>query len=186
MGVSSGRARVADLTFQVFNRAIHPEWLITRVHRRIVQGRWEAHLRIIEGGHAITFGCGPMRMTEVLAGPETALPETGLLYRSIVRSERSTDLHPGGVIGYQTCFEVERVDREVFQHLHEEMVADSGHQSLIHRFRSANRLAPPPLSHLRIESRARGLSVQSFHSFPDEYAIVRSQSLYELMSPPSK
>jgi hypothetical protein len=183
MGVSSGRARVADLTFQVFSRAIHPDWFSTKVYRRVSQSRWEADVRIIEGGHAIIFGSGSVRLTEVLAGPETALPERGLLFHSAIRAERSTSLHAGGSVEYQTCFEVERVDPEVFRHLCEEMTADSGPHNLFHRFGTSNRLAPQPLGHVHIEARVRGLSIQSFHSFPDESAIVRSQSLYELVPP---
>jgi hypothetical protein len=183
MGVSSSRARVADLAFQVFNRALHPDWFSTRVYRRIPQERWEADVRIIEGGHAVIFGTGSIRLTEVLAGPETTLPEPGLVFHSGIRSERSTSLHPGGVVEYLTCFEVERVEPEVFRHLCEEMIADSSRHRLLHRFGSSNRLAPPPLSHVCIEARVKGLSVQSFHTFPDEHAIVRSQSLYELIAP---
>jgi hypothetical protein len=72
------------------------------------------------------------------------------------------------------------VDREVFRHLCEEMIADGSRQSLLHCFRTPNRLLPAPLTHLRVEPRAGGLSLQSFHTFPDECAIIRSQSLYEL------
>jgi hypothetical protein len=177
---------VADLAFQVFNRALHPDWFATRVYRRIPQERWGADVRIIEGGHAIVFGTGPIRLTEVLCGPETSLPEPGLLFQSAIKTERSTSLQPGGIFEYQACFEVDRVDREVFRHLCEEMIADGSGQTLVHHFRSSNRLAPPPLSHVLVEPRVRGLSVQAFHTFPDECAIVRSQSLYELISAPSR
>jgi hypothetical protein len=185
MGVSSGRARVADLAFQVFNRALHPEWFSTKLYRRVPQSRWEADIRIIEGGHAIIFGSGPIRLTEVLAGPETILPEPGLLFHSSIRTERSTSLQPGGIVEYQTCFEAERVEPEIFRHLCEEMLADSTPGNLLHRFGRSNRLAPQPISHVHIESRVRGLSIHSFHTFPDESAIVRSQSLYELIPPAS-
>jgi hypothetical protein len=37
MGVSFGRSRVADLSFQIFSRAIHPDWFAVRQHRRIGQ-----------------------------------------------------------------------------------------------------------------------------------------------------
>jgi hypothetical protein len=183
MGVSSGRARVADLAFQVFNRALHPDWFSTKVYRRVPQSRWEADIRIIEGGHAVIFGSGPIRLTEVLSGPETVLPEPGLLFHSSIRTERSTSLHPGGSVEYQACFEVERADPEVFRHLCEEMIADGRADKLFHRFGTSNRLAPQPFSHVHIEARVRGLSIQSFHTFPDESAIVRSQSLYELTPP---
>ncbi len=186
MGISSGRAGVADLAFRVFNRALHPDWFATRVHRRVPQERWEADIRIIEAGHAVIFGAGPIRLTEILSGPETVLPEPGLLFHSGIRSERSASFQSAGMIEYQTCFAVERVDPEVFRHLCEEMVAATSRQCLVHHFGSSSRLIPRPLSHVHVEARVRGLSVQSFHTFPEECAIVRSQSLYELILPHSK
>ena len=180
MGVSSGRLRVADLSFQVFHRSLHPEWFSTRAFRRIEHQGWAADLRITEGGHAVLFRSGSICLAEVLSGPETVLPESGLLFRSHLRHERSTHLRPGGLIEYQSCLEVERVDLEIFRHLCEEMTLDTSRDSLFHRFRSTNRLAPPPISHIHIDVRASGLAIQSFHTFPDECAIVRTQSLFEL------
>lgn len=179
MGVSSGRSRVADLAFQVFHRAVHPDWFAVRKHRRIAQEGWEADVRIIEGGHAIVFRSGTVRLTEVLAGPETLLPEPGLLFHSPVKHERSTTLKPGGGLVYQTCFDVERVDAEVFSHLTDEMTLDPSRGRLFHRFAPVNRMAPAPISHLQIDARVKGLSILAFHTFPDERAIVRTQSLFE-------
>jgi hypothetical protein len=179
MGVSFGRSRVADLSFQVFGRTMHPDWFAVRAHRRFSQDGWEADVRIIEGGHAIIFRSGTVRLTEVLSGPETHLPEPGLLYHSPVRHERTTTLRPTDSMEYQTCFEVERVDLEVFSHLCDEMALDPNFGGLFHRFAPSNRMAPAAISHLRIESKVRGLSVHAFHTFPDERAIVRTQSLFE-------
>jgi hypothetical protein len=179
MGVSSGRSRVADLTFQVFGRAIHPDWFAVRGHRRVGRAGWEADVWIIEGGHAITFRSGPIRLTEVLSGPETLLPEPGLLFHSPIRHERSTVLHPSGLMQYQTNFEVERVDPEVFAHLSEEMTLDASRGRLFHCFTPANRMASAPISHLLIDAGIKSLSVHTFHSFPDERAILRTQSLFE-------
>lgn len=181
MGVRSGPSRVADLSFQVFGRVLHPDWFAVRAHQRLRQAGWEADLRIIDGGHAIAWSSGGVRLTEVLAGPATVLPEPGLLFHSPVRTERSTRLQPGGRTEYQTCFESERVAPEVFAHLNEEIALDALQGGLFHRFGRTNRLAPAPLSLLRIESRGRGLAVQAVHTFPDERAIVRVQSLFETL-----
>src|SRR6185437_1188314 len=179
MGVSHGRSRVADLAFQVFSRSVHPDWFAVRDHLRLGKEGWEADLRIIEGGHAIVFRSGPVRLTEVLAGPETLLPEPGLLFHSTIRHERTATLRPSHAIEYQTCFEVERVDPEVFAHLSDEMTLDASQGRLFHRFAPLNRMAPAPVTHLRFEARVRGLIVHAFHSFPEEHAIVRTQSLFE-------
>jgi hypothetical protein len=186
MGVGSGRSSVADLEFQVFNRSLHPDWFATREFRRVEQAGWEADLRIIEGGHSIVFRTGSVRVTEILSGPETTLPEPGLLFRSRLRRERSTLLRPGGTLEYQSCIEVERVDVEIFAHLCDEIVLDASGHFLVHRFDSPNRLAPQPISHIQINARIRNLSIHSFHTFPDECAIVRTQSLFELTASTSK
>ena len=36
------------------------------------------------------------------------------------------------------------------------------------------------ISYLNISSRDRSLLIQAFHTFPDDYAIVKSQSLFKL------
>jgi hypothetical protein len=36
------------------------------------------------------------------------------------------------------------------------------------------------LSYINIESRDRNLLVQAFHTFPDDYAIVKIQTLFQL------
>jgi hypothetical protein len=186
MGVSSGRSRVTDLTFRVFNRTLHPDWFATREFRRVEQLGWEADVRIIEGGHAAVFHSGSVRLTEILSGPETTLPEAGLLFHSRLRRERSTLLRPGGTIEYQSCLEVEHVDLEIFRHLCEEIRLDGSRNRLFHRFQSSNRLAPEPISHVLFIARVNDLSIQSFHTFPDECAIVRTQSLFEVKAHASR
>ena len=54
------------------------------------------------------------------------------------------------------------------------------HKGCFTGFRPTNRLSPPPISHIHIDSNSRSLSIQVFHSFPEERAIVRTQSRYEI------
>ncbi len=180
MGTSLGQSRVGDLSFQVFGRTLHPDWFAVRAHRRVALDGWQADIRIVDGGHAVIWRSGDVRLTEVLVGPTTPLPEPGLLFHSPVRHERAAVLKPGVGIEYQTCFEVERVDPEVFAHLCDEMALDASRDRLFHRFADANRMAPRAISHVAFESRAKGLLVHAFHSFPAERAIVRTQSLFEI------
>ncbi len=180
MGSSLSQSRVADLAFQVFGRTLHPDWFAVRAHRRVAVDGWQADIRIVQGGHAILWRSGEVRLTEVLAGPSTVLPESGLLFHSPVRHERAATLRPGAGVEYQACLEVERIDPEVFAHLCDEMALDASRDRLFHRSADANRMAPPAISHLAFESRARGLLVHAFHSFPAERAVVRTQSLFEV------
>ena len=183
MGVGSDRVRISDLAFQVYNRPLHPDWFAVRAHRRVARGGWEADVRIIEGGHAIVWRAGPVVLTEVLAGAETPLPEAGLLLHAPVRRDRSSTLRPGGGVEYQACYDAERIEPEVFRHLSDELTLDANRADLFHRFAPRDRLAPAPISRLHVEARPAGLSVQAYHTFPDERAIVRTQSLFEVRPP---
>jgi Protein of unknown function DUF2617 len=186
MGVSSRRASVAELAFRVFNRPLHPEWFSSRQFRRITHKGWEADIRIIEGGHLVIFRSSSVLITEVLSGPETTLPETGVLFNSNLHRERSAMLRPGGTLEYQSCLSTERIEIEIFRHLCEEITLDVSSNTLFDSFRSSNRLAPSPISHLRITARSSGLSIQSIHTFPDECAIVRTQSIFEVRAPAAR
>lgn len=186
MGVSRTPSRVADLLFQVFNRGLHPDWFATRSFRRIEFQGWEADLRIIEGGHAVVFRAGAMLLTEVLSGPDSPVPETGRLFQAGLRKERSTILRPGGSIEYQSCLDSEQVDVEVFRHLSQETALDGSRNALFHAFRGNNRLLPAPVSMIKVTPRAGDLTIQSIHTFPEERAIVRTQSLFELKPAPPR
>jgi hypothetical protein len=156
------------------------------VFHRVESRGWRADLRIIEGGHVAIFRSGSICLSEVLCGPETPLPETGVVFHSHLKQERSAALQPGGSVEYHTCFEVEQVDSEVFRHLCEETARDAAPKGLFHTFQPTSRLSPPPISHIHIDSNSRSLSIHVFHSFPDERAIVRTQSRYEIRPAASK
>jgi hypothetical protein len=51
---------------------------------------------------------------------------------------------------------------------------------MLHRFDSSGRMALGALSYLNVETRNRSLLVQAFHTFPDDYAIVKIQSQFEV------
>ena len=180
MGSSLGRSKVADLSFRLFGQAVHPDFFTTWAHRRVAVDAWSADVRIIEGGHAITWRAGPIRLTEILGASAVAWPDADPLLDSPIRHERTASVEPGSGVEYQTSFEVERLDPEVFAHLCDEMTLDNTRDRLFHRSNQADRLAPLAISHVLFESRARGLLIHTFHSFPAELAIIRTQSLFEL------
>lgn len=182
MDVRPGRSLVGDLAFRVYGRVVHPDWLDTRAFARIAQTGWDVDARIIAGGHAISWSSGDARIVEILSTADLSLPESGVLYRSSVRRERSVLLTPLARVEYQSCFEAERLDPEVFAHLSEEIALDPTRGDLFFRDRPSNRMAPAPLSRLHFEPRRRGLAVQAFHTFPEELAIVRVQSLFEVVA----
>ena len=83
-------------------------------------------------------------------------------------------------IKYQMTFQLEPVDPEVFWTFQQELANDSQRKGMFHAFESSMRMALGAISYVNVQSRDYSLLIQAFHTFPDDYAIVKSQSLFEL------
>jgi hypothetical protein len=77
-------------------------------------------------------------------------------------------------------FQLEPVQPEVFWTYQHELTNEGVRQGMLHRFDSSGRMALGALSYVNVETRNRCLLVQAFHTFPDDYAIVKSQSLFQV------
>ena len=62
--------------------------------------------------------------------------------------------------------------QEVFFHVHDEILADGGKRGLLHNFQPNHRLSLAPLGFVAAEGRAGCLILTTFHTFPDEHAVV--------------
>ena len=77
-------------------------------------------------------------------------------------------------------FQLESVAPDIFWTFQQELTRDGERRGLLHLFDSSGRMAMGALSYINVETRNRSTLVQAFHTFPDDYAIVKSQSLFQL------
>jgi hypothetical protein len=179
MGVQLLRPRVSDLVFQVYAKPLHPELFEILAVRKIQREDYELTARITRTGHVITWESRSAHLTEVAAAAEQPLPDKRCLLNFRLRNEHSAKLPCAAGFNYQTTFQVEILPPEIFLHVHDEIVADGGKRGLLHNFHAHHRLSLAPLGLITAEARAGCLFVSTFHTFPDEYAVVKSQSLIE-------
>ena len=76
-------------------------------------------------------------------------------------------------------FQVETLPEDIYLHVHDELVADGNRRGLLVNFRANDRLAIAPLGFVTMETRSDCLMITTFHTFPAENTIVKSQSLIE-------
>jgi hypothetical protein len=174
------RPRIAELVFQLFGRPLHPELFEIYSSRRIERGDYAAKIEITGAGHVITWRYAGLTLTEVAAAAQPPLPKHRRLMSHSVKGPRKDHVDCRGGVCYQVNFELERVDPEVFWILQEELTLDGLVQGMLHRFHAGGRFSPGALSYINVESRRRQMLVQAFHTFPDEFAILKSQSLFQL------
>jgi hypothetical protein len=178
--VLSVRPKVAELSFQLFGRALHPELFEVHKTRTVERGEFSARIDITTAGHVITWRYRGMTLTEVATSAQHPLPERRRLLSYRLKGQRSDRVECRGGIVYQTSFQLEPVAPELFWTFQEELSQGGERQGLIHTFDSSGRIALGAVSYIYAETRTRSLLIQAFHTFPDDCAIVKCQSVFEL------
>lgn len=173
------RPAAADFVFQLYGRSLHPELFSIVQQRTVSRGEYEATICITASGHFVTWRCAGLTMTEVATGAQTPLPQKRRLMSYRVKGERTDRVECRGGASYQVNFQLEPVDPVVFWTLQEELAQDGERRGMLHRFAPGDRMTLGPVSYVHVETRSRSLLVQAFHTFPDDCAIVKTQSLFE-------
>jgi hypothetical protein len=168
------------LAFQLFGRALHPELFDIYQSREIERGGYTAKIQITSAGHLVTWRYGGLTLTEVAASAQHPLPQRRRLLSYKLKGERHDRVECRGGVRYQFNFSLEPVAPEIFWMFQQELAHEGERQGMLHRFDASGRMALGALSYIHVETRNRSLLIQAFHTFPDDYAIVKSQSLFEL------
>ena len=180
MNVDFVRPSVSDLMLHVFERALHPELFEVRRQESIVQPNYSVQFRICDSGHLVTFKSGNTVLSELVTRRGQPLPERNERLHRPLKGSRDESVKLKGPVNYHVSFQVEKLPPEVFLTLHEELLIDCQHAPIAHSFGSANRLAPAALSFAQADVWANSLLIHAVHTFPEDCAIVKTQSLFEL------
>ena len=176
----SVRPKIAELVFQVFGRPLHPELFEVYASRTVARGPYTATIQITSAGHVVTWRYQGLTLTEVATAAHHPLPQKRRLMSYRLKGERNDRIQCRGGASYQCSFALEPVDPEVFHTFQQELALDGERQGMLHRFDASGRMALGAISYINVESRNRSMLVQAFHTFPDDYAIVKSQSVFEI------
>ena len=73
--VPVARPKVAELLFQLYGRALHPELFEVHQTRTVERGGYEAKIQITNAGHLVTWRYDGLTLTEVAAASNHPLPQ---------------------------------------------------------------------------------------------------------------
>jgi hypothetical protein len=179
MGALFVRPRVAELTFQLYDRALHPELFDAVAVRRVERNGVRVTVRLTPTGHVLEWTDGTTTLTELTTTVEPDLPARGRRIGHRLGGGRGGRCAVGAGVRYQVSSQVEVLPPEQFVRVHEELRSDGIRKGMVSHFRSGDRFGLAPLGVVVAEALAGGLAVSAFHTFPDEYAVVKTQSLIE-------
>lgn len=174
------RPKVAELAFQLYGRSLHPELFDIHKTRRVQRGNYEAKIEITSAGHVVTWRFDGLTLTEVASSAHQPLPKKRRLIYHKLKGEKNDRVECRGGVLYQVSFQLETVPQDLFWTYQEELTSGTEHEGMLHRFDASGRMAMGAFSYINVETRNRSLLVQALHTFPDDCAIVKTQSIFEL------
>ena len=178
--VLSVRPKVAELTYQLFGRTLHPELFEIHQTRTVQRGGYEAQVFITNAGHVVTWKYGGLILTEVAAAANHPLPKRRRLMAHRLIGERSDSISCRGGISYEMNFALEPTRPERFAGYQKELTLQATRRGMVQQFEGSGRLGAGALSYINLESRDKVFRVQAFHTFPDDYAVLKIQSWYRV------
>ena len=176
------RPKVAELVVQLYNRALHPELFQVQQTRTIERGGYVANIRITSTGHWISWTYDGVTLSEVAAAANHPLPQSRRLLSFRLQGEQGDTVECRNGCTYQLNVQLSPLDPANFWSYQQQLVQDGQRKGMLHTFESSGRVALGAISYIHLESRDRSLTVQAFHTFPDDNAIVKSQSTFRLPS----
>lgn len=174
------RPKVAELAFQLYGRSLHPELFEVLQTRTIERNGFVAKVDITSSGHVVTFRYDGITLTEVAAASNHPLPVKRRLMSHRLAGALKDSVTCRGGSKYRVEFLLEPADPEIFWAFQQQLVGNEDRHGMLHTFDASGRVPLGAISYIHMETRSRSLMIQAFHTFPDDCAIVKSESKFEL------
>ena len=176
---TSIRPKVAELALTVFGKPLHPELYVVHASRRIEREHYTTDVQITACGHVVTFQTAIGTMCEVAASTHQPLPTLRRRYASRLKGRRTDTVVDDRGMKYRVSHQLETVEVDLFWMMQKQL--DQGDNAgLVHRFDSSGRISMGALSYINVETRLRSMLVQAVHTFPDDHAVLKIESLFSI------
>lgn len=179
MEISTVRPKVAHLTFQLLGRSVHPELFQIYKTKYIEREEYTARIHITTDGHCVSWTAGKSTLTEVASSSHQLVPQGRHVFSVPLRNSGTDSVSIREGISYKYEYELERVPAEMFWMIQQQLGESKNHE-LIQVFDSSGRIAIGGMSFIHVESRMRSLRIQAIHTFPDDLALVKTESTFLL------
>lgn len=181
MSIWSVRPKMSQMVFAVYARPLHPELFEIHQSFEMRRARHEFTIWLTDYGHVVTWQHDDLIISEVLTAAGSLLPRTRRLFNFRVTGQRTERLRCSDIV-IELSYSVETLTPDLFQKVASELEADARQSGRIsYRFPSSDRMQPAALSYVAPESTASRLIVYTFHTFPEEHGVLKTQTLYEVL-----
>lgn len=179
MNFSIFRPPMTAVSVQLYRRPVHPELFETLAQRIVTKDDYRLIVRITPAGHVLTWETENLTLTELITARDQELPARGRVWKHRILGEQSDAFRASTVVSYQMSCSSETLPEDLFHRQHEELLSDGLKRGFIHLFHPNHRFALTPIGFVTADARQGCLVVNTFHTFPEESAILKTQTLIE-------
>lgn len=177
--------RVTDLKFVLYRRPLHPELFHIHQSRHLERFAYQADIWVMGLSHVVSVQSAGRCVTEVTADDIEVLPQNGMVTSFQFRGERDHAETFDDGMHYILSTQVERMSQNLFHASHRDLLNYASTRGMLIRFDDwAEGGALVPFTFVDFEARDKELHVQSFHAFPADFTILKTQSIIEVGAKP--
>ncbi len=171
---------VSDSFFYLYRRTLHPELFCIHKSEQIRRARYQAEIWVMGLAHIVSFQAGSGFLTELVCDESDLLPANGLATSFRLRGERDHNEAMTDGIKYMMSSQVERMSQNLFEVTHRDFVAQAKRRGVFVSFADWANDGLAPFTTIEYEARDKELHVYTYHAFPDELTLLKTQSIFEV------
>lgn len=179
--MSITRPKIFDPTILLYDRPVHPEFFRIVASKSIVRDCYEVSLSITDTGHLLYWSDGNIMLTEVLNTNRRELPSPSLFCGSL-NDRLENPLNFEQDVFYHHSSWIEEVSSDFFHVFEKEFLGQIEPEGLLYRFGFSGRVNLGGISYIALESRHREIRIRAIHTFPDDSAFLRTDTVFQSCS----
>lgn len=173
------RPKIFEPTIRLYDRPVHPEFFRIVAEKTIRRKEYEVSLAITSAGHLIHWTDGGRTLVEVVNAAIRELPRSALVSRSLSDPSKDPLTLPNDDV-YRHSSRFEEVSPEFFDAFAKEFSRNPESNGLMFRFDFSGRLTLGGISYIGVAARARELKVRAVHTFPDDAALLKTETVFRV------
>ena len=170
---------IGELTFNLFQRPLHPELFQIYARRDVKTEKYEATVWVTGCTHVVTVFVGDACLCEAVSTPGQMLPQRGLLERFQFRGPRSHKCTLSRGISYMTDFQIEKMSPNLYRQSHTDLAKFAKNRGILVNFPDLESAGLQPFCYVDFEARRSELHIHAFAAYPDQVTMIKTQSLFD-------
>ena len=171
---------ISELSFSLYQRPLRPELFNIYARRHLRTQKYETLIWVTGCSHLVSVFARDACLTELIAVPGQMLPKKGLIERFQFRGQRNHKCTLNRAMSYMTDFQVEKMSANLYRQSHTDLERFARNRGVFVKFPSLAVAGLEPFSYIDFEARRNELHIHTFHAYPDQVTIIKTQSLFEL------